>query len=92
MQITLSQFETIDGLFRSCLARPALESVVDHPYATADYIRTIHFRPEWMLTDALVDAIGLDAVQAAPSAVQCAAELLTDCLLCKVDVVDEVEA
>lgn len=89
MQITLSQFEQIDGLFRSCLARPALESVIGHPLASRDYIRDTYFRPEWKLTDALVEALGLDAVQGALSVVDCAAELLTGCLLCTVDVIDE---
>lgn len=88
MQIALRQFEQIDGLFQSCLRRPDLEQVMTHPYATADYIRTVYFRPEWMLFDACVEAIGLDAANEFPCAVDCAADILTKALLCRIEVVD----
>ena len=50
--ITLTQFETIDELFNACLHRPALEAVMRNPLASADYMRSVYFRPEWELLDA----------------------------------------
>lgn len=91
MQITLHQFEQIDGLFQACLARPDIEAVMAHEYATADYVRTVYFAPEWKLLNACIDAIGYDAANAFPSAVDCAADLLTKAMLGTVDVLD-VEA
>ncbi len=87
--ITLRQFEQIDGLFNACLRRPEIEAVMAHPNASRDYLRNVYFRPEWELTDACVDAIGLEAFEAYASAIDCAAHILTDCLLGKVEVLDE---
>lgn len=90
--ITLTQFETIDGLFNACLHRPALEAVMRHPLASADYMRSVYFRPEWELLDACIDAIGYDAANAFPCTIDAAASILTDCLIGKIDVVDMLEA
>ena len=92
MQITLTQFEQIDGLFISCLARPAIEDVIKHPLASADYIRTVFYLPEWKLLDACIEAVGYDAANAFPGTIECAASILTDCLTGKVEVLDEVAA
>jgi hypothetical protein len=88
MQITLSQFEQIDGLFNACLRRPALEQVMGHPLASRDYVNSVYFRPEWQLEDALVDTCGLTFVQDQPSVVDCAAHILTAGLLGTIEVVD----
>lgn len=92
MQITIQQFEQIDGLFNACLRRPDLEQVMAHPQSSAEYAREVYFRPEWKLFDACVDTIGREAADAFPSAIDCAAHLLTDCLLGKVDVLDREAA
>lgn len=81
-------FEQIDGLFNHCRHRPELEAVSSHPLASADYIRSVYFRPEWELLDACIEAIGYDAANDFPSAIDCAASILTDCLIGKVEVVD----
>jgi len=78
MQITLHQFEQIDGLFSACLNRPALEQCVKHGREAAN---RMYFRPEWMLEDACVAAMGLEFVQAFPSAVDAAADVLTKAML-----------
>lgn len=91
MQITLSQFEAIDTLFNACRYRPDLEAVMAHPLASRDYITNVYFRPEWKLDDACVEAIGLEAAHAFPSAIDCAASILTDAMLGKIEVLD-VEA
>lgn len=83
--ITLQQFEAIDGLFNHCLKRPSIEQCMKHGRET---VTRMYFRPEWKLLDACVDAVGLDAVNAFPSTIDCAASLLTDCLLGRVDVLD----
>ena len=88
MQITLQQFEQIDGLFQACLNRPSLEAVMAHPLASQDYLRTVYFRPEWELLDACIEAIGYDAANAFPSTIDCAASILTDALTGKVEVLD----
>ena len=90
--ITLQQFEQIDGLFNACLHRPSLEQVMAHPLASAEYVREVYHRPEWRLFDACVDAIGLAAAQDFPGATDCAATVLTDCLLGKVEVLDREAA
>jgi hypothetical protein len=92
MQITLQQFEQIDGLFNACLRRPAIEQVMAHPLASRDYVRNVYFRPEWELTDVCVEVVGLNAFNEYASAVDCAAHILTDCLTGKTDVVDMLEA
>jgi hypothetical protein len=89
--ITLTQFEQIDGLFNACLRRPEIEAVMAHPLASRDYVQNVYFRPEWQLMDACVGVLGVEATNNFASAVDCAAHLLTDCLLGKVEVVD-VEA
>ena len=91
MQITLQQFEQIDGLFQACLNRPSLEAVMAHPLASQDYLRTVYFRPEWELLDACIEAIGYDAANAFPSTIDCAAFILTDALTGKVEVIDVLE-
>lgn len=78
--ITLQQFEQIDGLFNHCLRRPAIERVMAHPLASRDYVRNVYFRPEWELEDACVDAMGLEYVQGFASAIDAAAEILTRAL------------
>lgn len=88
MQITLHQFETIDALFNACRYRPELEAVMAHPLASRDYVTSVYFTPEWKLLDACIDAIGYDAANAFPSTIDCAASILTDALLGKLDVVD----
>lgn len=90
-QITLAQFERIDGLFNDCLRRPQIEDVMAHPLASRDYVRTVFFVPEWKLFDACVEAIGYAAASAYASATECAADLLTACLLGRVETLD-VEA
>lgn len=91
MQITLCQFEQIDGLFNHCLRRPALERVMAHPLASREYVNEVYFRPEWKLLDACVEAVGLDYANSFPSAIDAAATILTDCLTGNLEVVD-VEA
>jgi hypothetical protein len=86
--ITLSQFETIDGLFQACLNRPELETCMKHG---REATQRMWFRPEWMLLDALVDALDLDYVNSFGSTIDCAAQVLTDALLGRCDVLD-VEA
>lgn len=88
MSITLHQFQTIDGLFNACRYRPSLESVMAHPLASRDYIRNVYFLPEWKLLDACIEAIGYDAANAFPSTIDCAAAILTDAMLGKLDVID----
>lgn len=92
MEITLQQFEQIDGLFNACLRRPDLEVVMAHPLASADYVRNVYFRPEWELLDACIDAIGYAAADAFPSTIDCAASILTDCLTGKASVLDALAA
>lgn len=79
--ITLAKFEQIDGLFRACLNRPNIEAVMAHPLASQDYLRTVYFRPEWELLDACIDVLGYEAANDFPSAVECAASILTECML-----------
>lgn len=85
MQITLHQFEQIDGLLAECLRRPALETLLPlgREVTTARY-----FRPEWMLEDALVEAFGLAFVNDHASTVECAAGIVAQALLCQIEVVD----
>jgi hypothetical protein len=87
-QITLAQFEIIDGLFNDCLRRPQIEDVMAHPYATRDYLRTVFFVPEWKLFDACIEAMGYSAASEYASASECAAALLTACLTGKVETLD----
>jgi hypothetical protein len=91
MTITLQQFETIDSLFKACLHRPNLEAVLAHPLASQDYLRTVYFRPEWELFDACVEAIGYMDAHNFPSAIDCAAFILTGALTGKIEVIDAWE-
>lgn len=91
MQITLSQFEQIDGLFNHCLHRPELEQVMAHPLASREYVTEAYFRPEWKLLDACVEAKGLDYVDGFASTIEAAATILIDCLTGALHVADEVE-
>lgn len=86
--ITLQQFEQIDGLFNACRHRPELEQVMAHPLASQDYLRTVYFRPEWELLDACIDVLGHEAANAFPSTIECAAAILTECLLGTREVLD----
>lgn len=88
MEITLNQFETIDGLFNACLNRPSLDAVMAHPLDSADYMRTVYFRPEWQLLDACIDAVGVTVVDGFSSTIDCAAHILTEAMLGRCDVLD----
>lgn len=88
MSLTLTQHEQINDLFYACLRRPDLDAVMSHPLASADYLRTVYYGPEWKLLDACVEAIGYEAANAFSSAIDCAASILTDCHLGKVEVLD----
>lgn len=83
--ITLHQFETIDGLMQAVLRRPALEALV--PLGRDETVAR-YYRPEWELFDALVDAFGLDYVNDHASALDCAAFVVAQALLCQIEVVD----
>ena len=65
--LTLSQFETIDGLYASLIRMGDFEQCDD----PRGYIRTSN-----RLLDACIDAIGYDAVDAFASAEDCAADLI----------------
>lgn len=79
MAITLSQFETVEGLFSQLTRMGDFEGCAD----PRGYIRISN-----RLFDACVDAIGFAAADAFVSAEECAANILTDCWIGKVDVVD----
>lgn len=83
MQVTLSQFEQVDGLLANLLRRGEL----NHAAMTRDAVRSWMMH-EWLLTDALVEVIGLDAVQSFPSAEACASDLIARCLTGEVEVID----
>ncbi len=80
MALTLSQFETIDGLMASLLRMGEFETCAD----PRGYIRTSN-----MLFDACVDAFGLAYCDDFASALDCAAFIVTQCLLCQIEVLDE---
>ena len=82
MQITLTQFEAIDGLLGSLLRMGPFETCAD----PRGYIATSN-----RLFDACVDAIGYVAADAFASAEECAADLIARGLLGTVEVID-VEA
>lgn len=88
MQITIAQFEEIDELFNQCLRRSDLEAVMAHPYATADYVRSVYFRPQWKLESACIEAAGYRYVNEFDSVVGCAAQILTDAMLGTIEVRD----
>lgn len=83
MQVTLSQFETIDGLMTSNLRMGAFETCAD----PRGYIRA-----ENRLLDACIDVVGLDFVNDFASALECAAHIVTLGLLGQIDVLDEEDA
>lgn len=80
MQITLHQFEQIDGLMSSILRMGPFETCAD----PRGYIRA-----ENRLYDALVDGVGRDYADSFPSTLEAAAALVTDALLCAIEVLDE---
>ena len=77
--ITLTAFETIEGLFGQITRMGAFETCAD----PRGYIRT-----STRLFDVCVDAIGYAAADAFASSVECAANLLTDCYIGKIEVLD----
>lgn len=79
MQITLTQFERIDGLMASLLRMGEFEACAD----PRGYIRTSN-----QLLDACIDACGLSFVNDFASAEECAAHIIMRALLCQIDVVD----
>jgi hypothetical protein len=79
MQITLSQFEKIDGLMASLLRAGPFEACAD----PRGYIRT-----ENRLLDACIDALGMTFVDGYASALECAADVVTRALLGSVEVLD----
>ncbi|MES2904915.1 MAG: hypothetical protein V4696_12075, partial [Pseudomonadota bacterium] len=82
MQITLSQFERIDGLMSSLLRMGEFETCAD----PRGYIATSN-----RLFDACVDAFGFAASDAYASALDWAAEIVAKALIGTLDVLD-VEA
>jgi len=77
--ITLTQFETIDSLMSQLLRMGEFETCAD----PRGYIRTSN-----MLFDACVDAFDLDYVNDFASALECAAMIVANALLCQIDVVE----
>ena len=83
MRITLTQFEQIDGLLSNLQRRGEL----NHTAMTRDAVRSWMMH-EWLLTDALVDALGLDAVNQFATSEECAADLIARSLTGAVEVID----
>ncbi|CAB5162608.1 hypothetical protein UFOVP152_39 [uncultured Caudovirales phage] len=81
MQITLHQFEQIDGLMSSILRMGPFETCAD----PRGYIRASN-----VLLDKLVDAFGLAFVDTYADALECAAAVVAAALLNPACVVDEV--
>ena len=79
MQISLQQFERIDGLMASLLRAGPFETCAD----PRGYVRT-----ENRLYDALIDGVGRDYADSFPSALEAAAAVVTDGLLCRIEVMD----
>ena len=82
MQITLTQFEAIDGHMAALLRAGPFETCAD----PRGYIRTSN-----VLLDACVDAIGYEATNAYADALECAADITTKALLDPSFVVDVIE-
>ncbi len=80
MQITLSQFERIDGLLSSLLRMGPFETCAD----PRGYIRTSN-----ELFDACVDALGFPYTNDFASAEECAAHIVARGLLGTIEVADE---
>jgi hypothetical protein len=79
VQITLTQFEAIDGHMAALLRAGPFETCAD----PRSYISTSN-----VLLDACVDAIGYEAVNAYADALECAADITTKALLDPSFVVD----
>jgi len=74
---TLAQFEEIDSLLSVVQRRPDISEVA--PLGRDASVER-YFRPEWELTDALVDLLGLAHFNQFASAEDCAADFVTRCL------------
>ncbi len=83
MQITLRQFEKIDGLMSSLLRMGQFEDCAD----PRGYIRT-----ENRLFDACVEATSYAFANDFASGLECAANIVTAGLLGTIEVLDEVAA
>lgn len=83
MQITLHQFEQIDGLMASLLRMGEFEDCAD----PRGYIRTSN-----RLFDALVAAFGMPFVDDFASALDCAAHVVAAALIGTCEVLDELAA
>jgi hypothetical protein len=83
MNLTLTQFEQIDGLLSSILRMGPFEACAD----PRGYIRASN-----RLLDACIDAFGLDYADSFASAEECAAAIVTGGLLGSITVIDEVAA
>jgi len=80
MEITLTQFETIDG-FYSQLIRIDFETCDD----PRGYISMSN-----RLYDALIDVVGYDAASACGDHIELAGEIITSCLMGVTGIVEEV--
>ena len=83
MEVTLIQFEQIDGLMAELIRMGAFEACAD----PREYIRT-----ENRLLDACIDACGFEFVDGYASAFECAADIVARALIGTIDVVDECPA
>ncbi|CAB5222975.1 hypothetical protein UFOVP368_47 [uncultured Caudovirales phage] len=83
MQITLTQFERIDGLMTDLLRAGSFEACAD----PRGYIRTSN-----RLLDACIDALGMAFVDGYADALDCAADVVARSLLGTIEVLDEVAA
>lgn len=83
MQITLHQFEIIDGLMSQLLRMGEFETCAD----PRGYIRTSN-----RLLDACIDAVGCEYVNDFADALECAAHIVARGLLCTIEVIDAAEA
>ena len=81
--LTLSQFEQIDGLMATLLRMGEFETCAD----PRGYIRTSS-----LLLDVLVDAFGLEYVNDFSDALECATYVVTQALLGQIEVLDEEAA
>ncbi len=80
MALTLSQFEKIDGLMASLLRMGEFETCAD----PRGYIRLSN-----RLDGELIDALGYAYVNDFACALDCAAFIVTQCMLCQIEVLDE---
>lgn len=80
MQITLSQFERIDGLMSQLLRMGEFMTCAD----PRGYIRTSN-----ILGDAIIDALGYEFFGDFADALTCAAFVVAQCLLCQIEVLDQ---